>query len=364
MAINRAPVAVAGENQQVCTGDIVVLDGSKSSDAEGGVLRYAWDFGDGSGSEIVNPTKSYSKGATYPVTLTVRDDTGLGNGVSTDQIAIRVDQGPVASAGADILACAGTEVQFDGTGSTDIDGVVNSFTWDFGDGNTGGGETPSHIYERPGDYRAFLTIEGEKAGICSSTSTDEVEVKIIEGPGGGHRRAGGGADHRHRNLRRLGIAHGRGQDHRLRVGFRRRRDRDRRQGNASIRRAGHLRRLADAPEQLDLAHLPDRLGAPPDPGQRHAHRLGRRGQACRGRRGDGVRRLGLARRRRRHRRLRVGLRRRHDRDRHRGPPPLRGGRDLHGEAHRPRRGGPRQFVLGRRADGDGQPGAGAGDRWA
>ena len=182
MAINRAPVAVAGENQQVCTGDIVVLDGSKSSDAEGGVLRYAWDFGDGSGSEIVNPTKSYSKGGTYPVTLTVRDDAGLGNSVSTDQIAVRVDQGPVASAGADILACAGTEVQFDGTGSTDIDGVVNSFTWDFGDGNSGGGETPSHIYERPGDYRVFLTIEGEKAGICSATSSDEVEVKIIEGP--------------------------------------------------------------------------------------------------------------------------------------------------------------------------------------
>lgn len=182
VAINRAPVAVAGENLKVCTGDIVVLDGSKSSDPEGSVLRYAWDFGDGTGSEIVNPTKSYTRGGTYPVTLTVRDDAGLGNSVSTDRIAIRVDQGPVAHAGEDILACAGTEVRFDGSRSTDIDGVVNSFTWDFGDGNSGGGETPVHIYERPGDYRVFLTIEGEKAGICSATSTDEVEVKIIEGP--------------------------------------------------------------------------------------------------------------------------------------------------------------------------------------
>jgi PKD repeat protein len=146
------------------------------------VLRYAWDFGDGTGAEIVNPTKSYNKGGTYPVTLTVRDDTGLANAVSTDRIAVVVDQGPVAHAGEDILACAGTEVQFDGTKSTDIDGVVDSYSWDFGDGNTGGGVTPSHIYERPGDYRVFLTIEGEKAGICSATSTDEVEVKIIEGP--------------------------------------------------------------------------------------------------------------------------------------------------------------------------------------
>lgn len=182
VAINRAPVAIAGENLEVCTGDIVVLDGSKSSDPEGSVLRYAWDFGDGTTSEIVNPTKSYTRGGTYPVTLTVRDDAGLGNSVSRDQIAIRVDQGPVAHAGEDMIACAGTEVQFDGTGSSDIDGVVNSFIWDFGDGDSGGGETPVHIYEHPGDYRVFLTIEGEKAGICSTRSTDEVEVKIIEGP--------------------------------------------------------------------------------------------------------------------------------------------------------------------------------------
>ena len=364
VAINRAPVAVAGENQQVCTGDIVVLDGSKSSDAEGSVLRYAWDFGDGTGSEIVNPTKSYSKGATYPVTLTVRDDTGLGNGVSTDQIAVRVDQGPVASAGADILACAGTEVQFDGTGSTDIDGVVNSFTWDFGDGNTGGGETPSHIYERPGDYRAFLTIEGEKAGICSSTSTDEVEVRIIEGPvaviaapaavpitdtvtfdgsashmaegkitayewdfGDGTTATGAKATHHYAEPGTYAVSLTLRSDstsptcqtvsarHLIRV-------------NATpIASAGEDKHVAVGEETVfDASASRDADGGI---------------VAYEWDFGDGTTATGIA-----------------------GPPPLRGGRDLHREARRPRRGGPRQFVFGRRADGDGQPGAGAGDRWA
>src|SRR5690606_18314374 len=142
--------------------------GSDSYDPEGGVLRYGWTFGDGLTSGLVNPTKTYTKGGTYPVTLTVKDDSGLANGTNSSQIAIRVDQGPVAHAGEDILACARTEVAFDGSGSTDIDGVVNNFTWDFGDGNQGGGEAPSHIYDRPGTYRVFLTIEGEKAGICDS----------------------------------------------------------------------------------------------------------------------------------------------------------------------------------------------------
>ncbi|WP_421724758.1 PKD domain-containing protein [Bauldia sp.] len=180
--INRPPVAVAGDNRQVCTGDIVVLDGSDSTDPEGGVLGYTWTFGDGTVANIVNPTKSYSKGGTYPVRLTVRDDSGLPNGVNTSELSVTVDQGPVANAGADILACARAEVAFDGSRSTDIDGVVNSFTWDFGDGNLGGGDTPVHIYDQPGTYRVFLTIEGEKAGICDSISRDEVEVTIIEGP--------------------------------------------------------------------------------------------------------------------------------------------------------------------------------------
>lgn len=182
LKINRAPVAVAGENQRVCTGDIIVLDGSRSYDPESGVLRYAWSFGDGTASDIVNPTKTYSKGGTYPVKLRVKDDSGLPNDTNMSEIAIRVDQGPVADAGKDIRACAKTEVSFDGSGSTDIDGVVNNFTWDFGDGNLGGGETPTHIYDRPGVYRVFLNIEGEKAGICNSTSQDEVEVTIVEGP--------------------------------------------------------------------------------------------------------------------------------------------------------------------------------------
>ena len=46
-----------------------------------------WTFGDGTSSGIVNPTKSYSKGGVYPVTLTVKDDSGLSNATAFSQIA-------------------------------------------------------------------------------------------------------------------------------------------------------------------------------------------------------------------------------------------------------------------------------------
>ncbi len=180
--INRPPVALAGESKRVCTNDVVVFDGSKSTDPEKGVLRYAWDFGDGSVSDIVNPTKTFDKPGTYPVTLRVEDESGLQNSTHLDRIMIKVDQAPAASAGPDVLACVNTEVKFDGSKSIDVDGVVNRFTWDFGDGASGGGDRPSHIYRLPGKYRVLLNIEGDRGNQCDNTSSDEAWVRVIEAP--------------------------------------------------------------------------------------------------------------------------------------------------------------------------------------
>lgn len=180
--INQPPIAVAGESREVCTGDVVVFDGGGSSDPDGGVLRYAWDFGDGSSLGIVNPTKIYRKSGTYPVTLSVEDASGLPDGHHADRIFVKVHQSPMADAGGNIRACANVPVHFDGSRSTDRDGVVNRFSWDFGDGASGGGSRPSHPYSRPGRYRAILTIEGDQVGQCDYIATDELNVEIVPAP--------------------------------------------------------------------------------------------------------------------------------------------------------------------------------------
>jgi large repetitive protein len=182
VAINRSPIAVAGGNKEVCAGDIVVFDGSASSDPDGGLLRYRWDFGDGDSADLVNPTKTYDTGALYPVTLTVQDESGFANDRHTDRIVVKVDQSPLAEAGANQEVCAGAEVHFDGSASRDFDGVVNRFTWDFGDGVSGGGDRPVHVYSLPGNYRVMLSIEGDQAGQCDNTDTDELMVRVVEAP--------------------------------------------------------------------------------------------------------------------------------------------------------------------------------------
>ncbi|KPA14768.1 PKD domain-containing protein [Candidatus Magnetomorum sp. HK-1] len=181
--INESPLANAGENRTVCAGSVVIFNADGSIDPEGGTMKYQWSFGDNTFQNGVNPTKTFISGGIYPVVLTVTDDSGLPEGKSdTDQIIITVAESPVANAGLDQIACAGMPVQFDGSKSTDIDGLVNQFHWDFGDGTTGGGPNPTHAYMRAGKYRVELSITGDRIGNCDYTDTDFMNVTVYDAP--------------------------------------------------------------------------------------------------------------------------------------------------------------------------------------
>ncbi|TDK50576.1 PKD domain-containing protein [Antarcticimicrobium luteum] len=182
VTIRARPLAEAGGNRDVCSGEPILFDASDSVDPDGGLLLYSWDFGDGSASDLINPTKTYELPGVYPVTLRVRNETGTDYGTDLDRIAALVREGPIANAGADLKVCANAKVRFDGSGSTDADGAVNAFSWTFGDGGTGSGDTPEHIFTRPGSYTVTLTITGEAQGACSPLDTDTALVEVIPAP--------------------------------------------------------------------------------------------------------------------------------------------------------------------------------------
>lgn len=180
--INRRPVADAGKDRTVCAGEIVLFDAGASSDPDGGALRYLWDFGEGSKVEGLNPAKIFKNGGIYNVTLTVEDSSGLTCNTDIDQMILQVAEAPVAEAGPDQTVCANTLVKFDGSGSRDFDGLVNAFSWDFGDGTSGGGRNPTHVYEMPGIYRTTLTITGDRIGNCNNTNSDEMTISVYAAP--------------------------------------------------------------------------------------------------------------------------------------------------------------------------------------
>jgi PKD repeat protein len=182
--INRAPVADAGKdkNMSVCRGDAVTFDAKSSRDPDGDPLKFSWDFGDGAKADGRVAVKSYKQPGYYAVTLSARDGTGLPNEEHVDRVFVRVDQTPIAVAGPDQKVCVNQTVRFDGSQSSDLDGTVNRFTWRFGDGASGGGEHPVHVYKRPGNYRVGLVIEGDPLPRCSNVATDWMTVQVEQAP--------------------------------------------------------------------------------------------------------------------------------------------------------------------------------------
>jgi PKD repeat protein len=65
---------------------------------------------------------------------------------------------------------AALTVAFSGSGSTDPDGTITSYAWNFGDGQTSSAESPSHGYAVVGAYTVKLTVT-DNAGRQGSTTT-------------------------------------------------------------------------------------------------------------------------------------------------------------------------------------------------
>ena len=180
--INEPPVANAGSTVIVCSGETVRFDGSQSKDPEGGSLKYSWDFGDGTKGDGINPTKIYKTGGNYQVLLKVEDDSGLPCNSNVCSKLVTVSESPVARAGKDMTVCANSVANFDGTKSTNFDGVVKNYSWDFGDGIMSGGATATHIFAKPGIYRVTLTITGDVKGECDNTDSDQITVTVVPAP--------------------------------------------------------------------------------------------------------------------------------------------------------------------------------------
>ena len=153
------------------TAENVYFNASGSSDPDGTIVKFQWDMGDGATGSGEKITHRYSKSGTYTVLLIVTDNSG--NSDSTSQIVTITDnQTPTASFVYSPLAPkSGENVYFNASDSSDPDGTIVKFQWDFGDGGTGNGKSVSHIYTAPGTYTVVLVVvdnSGNQASVGKS----------------------------------------------------------------------------------------------------------------------------------------------------------------------------------------------------
>lgn len=170
---NRWPVAVAAGSP--ASGDVplaVTFSSAGSSDPDGSIASYLWEFGDGATSTTANPSHTYTVPGQYVALLTLTDNQGASTR-NTVQINVTApNQLPVAVASADTYGGPATlDVTFYAAGSYDPDGGIGNVWWDFGDGNTSWGATSGNTFYQPGVYDVVMTLWDSRAAAATAHLT-------------------------------------------------------------------------------------------------------------------------------------------------------------------------------------------------
>lgn len=169
---NTRPSANAGPDQTVPTGTTVTLDGSGSTDADGQPLTYRWSLvarPAGSAAALSNsnqpmPTVLIDRGGDYLFDLIVND--GQIDSLADRMRVSTINSAPVANAGPDRTVPRNSNVQLDGSLSSDPDFDALSYEWSIVLRPTGSVAElvnpttvmPSLQLDRPGDYRLRLSV--------------------------------------------------------------------------------------------------------------------------------------------------------------------------------------------------------------
>lgn len=151
---------------------LVAFDGSFSTDSDGFVFGYDWDFADGGSANSVNPLHTFNTPGTYTVTMTALDNEGA-TATTTTVIEVFPPLGnlePTAAFTATpTTGDAPLLVSLDASSSSDSDGTVDGYTWDFGNGAETLDALPSFTFEQPGQYPITLIVTDDEG--LSSTAT-------------------------------------------------------------------------------------------------------------------------------------------------------------------------------------------------
>src|SRR5207247_1583984 len=91
-AAGSPPVAVASATPTSGTSPLAVnFSSAGSSDSDGSIVAYDWDFGDGGTSTAANPSHTYNAAGTYTATLVVTDNLGA---KATNSLVVTVSANP------------------------------------------------------------------------------------------------------------------------------------------------------------------------------------------------------------------------------------------------------------------------------
>ena len=180
-ATAKSLVANAGGPYTTALNQVLQLDGSATTNPNGGLLSYSWDFGDASTGTGVQPYHVYSKQGTFRVNLQVSDGIGrAGNATTQVTVGPAPAEAITANAGGPYGNAPGQTITFDASASRDNLSYPLTYSWTFGDGATGTGLNPTHAYASAGTYTVTVTASsGSATGSASTTATITPNLNVV-----------------------------------------------------------------------------------------------------------------------------------------------------------------------------------------
>ena len=133
-------------------------------------ISWDWDFNNGFSSNSQNPSQQFVNFPFDSVQLKITDINGCLDSVKK-AIVNDFNAKFIAS---DTIICASSNITF-----TPISEIVNTFQWDFGDGNISSDSLPSHIYQSPGFYDVKLIASDGQGCIDTTILYNYIEVKQV-----------------------------------------------------------------------------------------------------------------------------------------------------------------------------------------
>jgi PKD repeat protein len=179
---NLPPTAEAGGPYYCMVGETITLSGTCNDPGPVDAASLTCTWADFSGAAVIEPSYTCPPSpGEVTVTLTATDKDGAS---AQDSAVINVTETPgalSADANGPYSDAVNIPIDFDGSGSTPADAIVE-YRWDFGDGNTGMGAIISHTYTATGTYTVTLTVADANQQQDTDTTTATITAVPNELP--------------------------------------------------------------------------------------------------------------------------------------------------------------------------------------
>ncbi len=152
-----------------------------SSDVEGPLVAWHWDFGDNQTADVQNPEHIYADPGKYLVMLTITDSGGLKASGSKEITVLPPGNNPPISNFTYLQQNRKLVIDFTDT-SSDSDGFITTWNWDFGDSSFDTIQNPSHSYALAGTYQVTLTATDNDGKSSSITKKVVVDPLVNQPP--------------------------------------------------------------------------------------------------------------------------------------------------------------------------------------